>query len=59
MTIGAAPMDLTILTLPSASVISSSDTFDSETRSISVLSLRKSMLFFSGNSGGPMAQPLV
>src|SRR6478609_7802250 len=34
---------LTMRTLPSASVISSSETFDSDTRSINVLSLRKSI----------------
>jgi hypothetical protein len=34
---------LTMRTLPSASVISSSEMFDSDTRSISVFSLRKSM----------------
>ena len=38
-----APPLLTIRTLPSASVISSSDTFDSDTRSMRVLSFRKSM----------------
>jgi hypothetical protein len=38
------PLALTILTLPSASVISSSVTLESETKSIKVLSLRKSML---------------
>jgi hypothetical protein len=37
----------TMRTLPSASVISSSETLDSDTRSISVLSLRKSMGRFS------------
>jgi hypothetical protein len=35
---------LTILTLPSASVISNSVTLESETKSIKVLSLRKSIL---------------
>jgi hypothetical protein len=39
----AALPPLTMRTLPSASVISSSDTFDSDTRSIRVFSLRKSM----------------
>src|SRR5689334_6620439 len=43
----AAGPPLTMRTLPSASVISSSDTLDSDTRSISVLSLRKSMGRFS------------
>src|SRR3569832_1398431 len=48
MTIGAAmcgiaPPPFTMRTLPSASVISSSETFDSDTRSINVLSLRRSM----------------
>src|SRR5574343_1465172 len=38
-----APPLLTIRTLPSASVISSSETFDSETRAIKVLSFRRSM----------------
>ena len=38
-----APPPLTMRTLPSASVISSSETLDSETRSIRVLSLRRSM----------------
>src|SRR6187551_1711379 len=38
-----APLDLTMRTLPSASVISSSDTLDSETRSIRVLSFLRSM----------------
>src|SRR3954465_8821821 len=37
------PPPLTIRTFPSASVISSSETFDSDTRSINVFSLRKSM----------------
>jgi hypothetical protein len=45
--VGAAIMAvgtlLTMRTLPSASVISSSDTFDSDTRSISVLSFLKSI----------------
>src|SRR3990167_6038993 len=44
---GAAAMTgalLTMRTLPSASVISSSDTFDSDTRSISVFSFLKSMI---------------
>ena len=41
---GAAGAALTMRTLPSASVISSSETFDSETRSMSVLSLRRSMV---------------
>jgi hypothetical protein len=36
-------MLLTMRTLPSASVISSSETFESDTKSISVLSLRKSI----------------
>ena len=39
---GAGPL-LTIRTLPSASVILSSDTLESETRSINVLSFRKSI----------------
>src|SRR6187402_2082334 len=39
--IGCPP--LTMRTLPSASVISSSETFDSDTRSINVFSLRKSI----------------
>jgi hypothetical protein len=40
-----APVEpLTIRTLPSASVISNSVTLESETKSIKVLSLRKSML---------------
>src|SRR5690606_33374435 len=43
ITMGVAPA-LTMRTLPSASVISSSDTLDSDTRSIRVLSLRRSML---------------
>jgi len=43
ITMGAAGMALTMRTLPSASVISSSETFDSDTRSISVFSLRRSM----------------
>ena len=37
------PLDLTIRTLPSASVISSSETFDSETRSMRVLSFLRSI----------------
>ena len=40
------PLALTIRTLPSASVISSSDTLDSETRSISVLSFLRSINSF-------------
>ena len=39
----SAPTLLTMRTFPSASVISSSDTLDSDTRSIRVLSFRKSM----------------
>ena len=39
----AAVPPLTMRTLPSASVISSSEILDSDTRSISVLSLRRSM----------------
>src|SRR5437868_2213150 len=40
---GAATPPLTMRTLPSVSVISSSEILDSDTRSISVLSLRRSM----------------
>ena len=47
---GAAPA-LTMRTLPSASVISSSDTFDSDTRSIKVLSFRRSMGLDSSSFG--------
>jgi len=44
ITTGAAtPMLLTMRTLPSASVISNSETLESDTKSISVLSLRKSI----------------
>src|SRR5574343_24580 len=43
MTTGALAAVLTIRTLPSASVISNSETLDSETRSIRVLSLRRSI----------------
>ena len=41
---------LTMRTLPSASVISSSEIFDSETRSIKVFSLRKSMRVLRGRA---------
>jgi hypothetical protein len=48
-TTNGAPLDLTIRTLPSASVISNSETLDSETKSIRVLSLRKSIENLSDN----------
>jgi hypothetical protein len=42
---GAPTGPLTMRTLPSASVISNSDTLESETKSINVLSFLKSMSF--------------
>src|SRR5688500_17575860 len=42
---GAGGPPFTMRTLPSASVISSSETFDSDTRSINVFIFRRSMVF--------------